>query len=293
MSPFHIVTDSGARLTHSRTPQQVSVTVVPNRVEIGGRSYREGVDLSHEEALRLIGQSGTVTLTAPSMAEFATVYAHLASSSDGILSIHASRELSQSWQHAREAAAQLGDACPIDVVDSRSICAGQGMLVRLAVETASHVDSFDQLVKTVRGAVDRTYSVYCVETLDYLRRNRYMEESRAILGTLLGIRPFVSIEDGALSVIEKVRTRAQAIERLVEFLVEFDQLDDAVIVQSRSGMNEQVRALQDRLAIEFPDQHFPFVTYGAALASLVGPDALGVVVLEAVSHPHEDDLDED
>ncbi len=163
------------------------------------------------------------------------------------------------------------------------------MLVRVAARAAQEYSTVEDIIQAVRGAVDRIYSVYYVEELDYLRLNHIMKPSHAILSTKLGIKPFVSLEEGNLIVIEKVRTRSQAIERLVEFLVEFIELDDAVILQHRHSISEETRLLQDRLSIEFPGQHFPFVMYSGTMASYLGSSATGIVVLEK----EVDDIDYD
>jgi fatty acid-binding protein DegV len=90
--------------------------------------------------------------------------------------------------------------------------------------------------------------------------------------------------------MEKVRTRVQAIERLVEFAVEFTEIDDAVIVQHKPFLSEQTRMLQDRLTIEFPGRVFPHALYGPSLAALIGVDAMGLVVLERELDRIEDDF---
>jgi fatty acid-binding protein DegV len=122
--------------------------------------------------------------------------------------------------------------------------------------------------------------------MDYLMQNKIMEASHSILGTMLGVKPVLTIEHGRLSAMEKVRTRIQAIERLVEFAIEFTNVDDAMIVQHKPFLTEQTRMLQDRLAIEFPGRTFPYMLYGPSLAALIGVDAIGLVMLE-----HEIDID--
>lgn len=289
MARLHVVTDSGIRLTNPRLLQQAAVTVVPNRIEIGGKVYREDVDLSAEDLLHLIGaQKQSVRILAPSVEEYASVYANLSRTYDGILSIHSSREILHTWHHAREAAHQMGGGCEIAVIDGRTICAGLAMLLRVAIQSISEQVDFETAVKRVRSAIDRIYSVYYVETLDFLHQNKLLSESHALLGSLLGIKPFLSIEDGHLLVIEKARSRTQAIERLVEFLIEFEELDDAAILQPRANMSDQTRALQDRLAVEFPGRHFPYLIYSATMATLIGPDATGIVVLESEMEQNQD-----
>ncbi|MDQ7025115.1 MAG: DegV family protein [Anaerolineae bacterium] len=282
MAKYHIVTDSGARFSNPRLLQQYPVTVLPYKLDFGGNLYREGIDMDYDEIMRLIkSQSKPPKLDAPTVEEYAKLYAKLSRAYDAIISIHTSRELTQSWDNARHAAQQVKDSVEIVVVDSRSICAGQGMLVRVGGQAALEQLSFEEAVNKVRNAVDRLYSTYFVESLDFLQQNTILSESRAILGTMLNIKPIVSMEEGIPIVTEKVRTRSQAIDRLVEFLVEFDSLDDAMIVQNRVHITEQARTLQDRLSSEFPGRHFPYTMYGAALGVLLGGDATGIVVLES------------
>jgi DegV family protein with EDD domain len=291
MPNIHIVTDSCARFTNSHFVQQHPITVVPNKITLGGKTYREDVDISAEEAIKLIAAQSTPPVVAPpTSAEFADVYRRLAHTCEGIISIHASREIYKSWENAKAVAQQLGGSCEVAVIDSQSLCAAQGMLVKVAAKAIKQEASFEDMIRVVRGAVERLYSVYYVETIDYLLKNRIMSESQAMLGAMLGIKPFLTIEEGRLMPIEKVRTRAQAIEQLVEFLVEFIEVEDIAILQHRPHLNEQTRLLQDRLSAEFPGRHFPYTTYSASLAALIGPDATGVVVLEEEMEEFEDDL---
>ncbi|RMF78359.1 MAG: DegV family protein [Chloroflexi bacterium] len=293
MANIHIVTDSGAHFANPRFVQQFPVTIVPNKVIIDGKTYREGVDLAHEEALKLIEYHKTTPqVQAPTQAEYYAVYEQLVRRSSGIISIHPSRQLSTSWHHAMAAARELTGHCPIEVIDSRAISAGQGMLVRSAVREMDAAESFDGFVRTLRGAISRIYSVYYVETIDYLLQNNVMTSSHVVLGSMLGIKPILTMDDGLLKPMEKVKTRTQAIDRMVEFVSEFDGIEDAAILQNRNFMTEQARILQDRLAVEFPGQYFPHTIYGPSLAGLIGPDATGLVVLENEADVIGDSLDD-
>lgn len=276
MQNAHIVTDSYAHFA-----EQFPVTVVPNRITIAGRTYREGIDISAEKALRLIDKEPQPPIvTPPSVAEYVDVYARLARTHKAIISIHTSRELASGWENAREAANQLAGSCDIVVIDSQTICAGQAMLVRVAAKALAQYETLDEVVQAIRGAVERIYSVFYVETIDYLLQNHIMSSSHALLGMMLGVKPFLTIEAGQLKPIEKVRTRAQAVERMVEFLVEFEELEDAVILQNKPNMSEQTRMLQDRLSLEFPGRYFPYTMYSPSLAAIIGTDASGLVILE-------------
>lgn len=283
MLNVHIVTDSSAYFADSHLTQRFPITVVPNKLEIGGKIYQEGVDLSTEEAFRLIAESHTQSppvVIPPSEADFIKAYNRAARSSEAIVSIHASREIFKSWQNARRAAQQLSGNSEIAVIDSQTLCLAQGMLVKTAAEALATEAHFENLVRKVRGAAERLYAVYYVETLNLVLHNRIITPGHGILSTMLGVKPFLTIEEGRLIATEKIRTRVQAVERIVEFVSEFDDIEDAIIVQHKNTMTEQTRMLQDRLAVEFPERSFPHSLYSPSLAALIGVDASGFVLLE-------------
>lgn len=291
MANVHIVTDSAARFTNLHFVQQNPVTVLPNRIEIAGKMYREGVDLSPEEAMRLIAtQSIPPKVHAPTINEFIDIYTRLLRTQDAIISIHASRKILATVDNAITAVHQLGAQSKIAVIDTQTLCAAQGLLVQLAARCIRQQMPMEDLINTVRGAVERVYSIYYVDSMDYLLKNGIMSPAHAILGTMLGIKPFLTLEEGELSVMEKVRTRAQAIERLVEFIIEFTDLEEAGILQYKTHMSEQTRMLQDRLSVEFPGRHFPYLIYGATLAAFIGTTATGLAILEAEMETVDDDI---
>lgn len=282
MPNIQIITDSCAHFTtphfHHQYPM---VTVVANKISIAGKTYREGIDLTTEEAMRLMTyQPYAPVVTPPSESDYVEAYARLSRQCDGIISIHASREIYPSYDNALVASRQFSGHCSIAVIDSQTICAGQGMVVKLAARAADRGKSFDDIVRVVRGASERIYSIYYVETVNYLLQNKIMTPSHTILGAMLGIKPVLGIEHGKIVVMEKVRTRAQAVDRLVEYAAEFADIEDVALLQQRVYMSEQTRMIQDRLSVEFPGQYFPYSLYSASLAALIGTDATGVVVME-------------
>lgn len=291
MQPVQIVTDSCADFTNPHFLSQHPVTLVPNKITVGGKTYREGVDLNAEDALRLFARlPQPPVVQPPTEAEYLDVYTRLARETPTIISIHVSREISTSWRLARRAAQQLAGNCRIIVIDSQTLSAGQAMLVRVAAQALETQETVEDIVRVVRGAVERIFTVLYTESLDYLLRSHIMGPSHTILGAMLGVKPVLSMEDGRLMPMEKVRTRVQAIERLVEYAVEFSDVEDAVILQHKPFMSEQTRMLQERLAVDFPGRHFPYAMYGPSLAALVGTDATGLVVLETEPEKDTDDF---
>ena len=283
MSSIHIVTDSTAHFVNPHIVSQYPITVVPNTITIAGKSYQEGVDLNAEEAMRLIRQDRAVaTTTSPSEATFAELYQELAETHEAIISIHPSRKIYPSWDNARAAARQSLGHCQIFVIDSESLSAAQGMLVRVAARAIETEDNLESVIRIVRGAVERIYAMFYLDSMTtLLSRQMIMSPSHTILGAMLGVKPCLALEDGLLRPVEKVRTRAQAIDRLVEFVVEFTDIEEMVILQNRTYPTDQTQMLQDRLLVEFPDQHFPYAQYGPSLTTLIGPEVMGIVLMES------------
>ena len=279
MQNVHVVTDSSAHFASPHVAPNVSI--VPNTLTIAGKRYREGVDIGTEEAMYLIGQQSDVpTIQPPSVSDYLDVYGRLARDCEGIISIHASRELSGSWANAKTAAQQLMGHCKMMVIDSRTLSTAQGLLARLALRAIGEQSTFDDVVRVVRGAVERLYSVYYVDSVEFLMQNGILTPSHSVLGMILNIKPVLTLEEGRLVPMEKVRSRAQGIERMVEFAVEFIDIEDALIIQSHPGLAEGTRHLQERLGVEFPNRHFLQAVYGASMAALIGTDATGLVILE-------------
>ena len=281
MSRVHIITDSTAHFTDATFPQRMGVTVIPQTIQFGRQTYREGVDLSTEEFYRRLPHYASLpAMTPPSVDTFRELYADKIKQNKQILSIHISSKMSKTVAMARQAADEFLGGNKIVVIDSLTTSIGLGLLVEAAADAAEKNLPLDEIVRIVRGMITHMYAVFFVENLDYLERNNRLSKSQAVLGTMLGIKPFLTIEEGEIIPMEKVRTREKAIDKLVEFVSEFANIDRVAIMQSGQQPTEDTRLLLERLEQTFPGQYFPVMTYGAGLACQIGPDSLGIFILE-------------
>jgi DegV family protein with EDD domain len=288
-----IVTDSSAQFIEPSVIQRYGITVVPLEIQFGAHTYREGIDIDAERFFQRVAESHTLPeLIAPSVEHFAETYSRMNRETDQVLSIHLSRSIHSTWENARAASQTLLGRCEIVTLDSQTTSVGLALLVEAAAKCAENNASLDEVVRTVRKMIPRVYAIFYVETLDYLRRAGLVSESQAILGTMLGIKPFLTIEEGELITMEKVRTRPQAIEKLVEFVTEFAAVQDLIVLQNTPYITEQTRMLQERLALEFSPRPFPVAVYNPSLATIIGPDAMGIVVVEDDSADLDGDEDD-
>jgi len=220
-------------------------------------------------------------LECPTVEDMRRVYSDLQTETSQILSIHHAASISPTYQHALEASQLFRGRLDIQVVDSQSISLGLGLLVQALAHMAERGDALDGLVRLVRGLIPRLYMVIFLEDLTFIERNGLISRSQAILGNMLGILPFLTMEDGHLIAMEKVRTRTRAIEKLIEFISEFSALEQIGILQSHAAPSEETEMLAERLRALYPSTPISSACYGPVLSTVVGYDGLGAVVLEA------------
>ena len=275
-----IVTDSAVYLPPD-VIQELNIIVMPFHIRLGDQEYLDAVDLDEAKFHELVYEQGQKPNTSsPSAEEFYRAYADLNRGTGEIISIHLSETLSNTINMARQAASMLLGQCKIEIIDSKTVSVGLGILVEAAARAAAKNLPMDEIVRLVRGMISQIYVVFFSESLDYLEKGGRIGHAQALLGTMLGIKPFLTLEEGEILPMEKVRTREQAIEKLLEFVAEFDAIKQIAIVKGAFHPPEDTKLLIERLHGLFPELEIPVLGYGPMLASHVGPDTMGLVVYE-------------
>jgi DegV family protein with EDD domain len=286
MSTVRIVTDSTAHFMDPDFPAKHNVTVVPLTIQFGQQRFVDGREIDTERFFQRVAAGGPIpTALAPTPRQFAEVYEEICGTQADILSIHVSGKLSRTLHNARAGADEVLGRCKIHMIDSLTASIGLGLLVEQAALAAERGATQEDIVRIVRGMVPRLYAVFFIETMEFLAKAERIGKAQAVLGAMLGIKPFLTLEDGDIVPMEKVRNRQQAIEKLVEFVAEFSNIEHLAILQSAAGHTDDTRLLLERLALEFPNRAWPVFPYGPTLATIVGPNAMGVVVFEGEGEP--------
>ena len=278
-----IVTDAAVRFASTNFAPQHDVTIAPISVHCGNIQIPDGPEVNLA-SLRSSLETCTpdITVAGPSVEAMSEIYRGLNLTTSQVISIHTSAGLIDTYQNALEASHQFRGRMDIQVIDSQSVSIGLGLLVQGAVQAASRGDSYDAIIRLVRGLIARMYVVIFLEDLFFLERNDLVSRSQAILGNMLGIVPFLTLEDGCLIPMEKVRSRMRAIEKLIEFISEFSTLDHLGLIQPNIQETTESQAIMDRLRLIYPSTPFSINSYGPTLAAFLGLDCLGAVVLESV-----------
>jgi DegV family protein with EDD domain len=274
-----VVTDSTAYLPPELI-EGYGIHVVPLYVVLPGRSGREGFDISPEDVARTLAVRGqTVSTSRPTPGDFVAAYrTALDAGADRLVSIHLSAELSGTSDAARLAASQVGEHI-VTVVDSRSAAMGCGFAVLAAARSAAAGADAEEVAATARRTAAQTSTFFVVDTLEHLRRGGRIGAAAAVLGSALAVKPVLHVKDGRVVPLEKVRTTARALHRLVQ---------RAVVAAGEGPVSVAVHHLAagdraDRLAADLRERlpalrELHVSELGAAIGAHVGPGAVGVVV---------------
>jgi len=278
MARVKIVTDSTSDLPPALI-KEWDITVVPLLVHFGSETYLDRVNLSEEQFFARLATSPVLPTTSPpSVKTFQDVYARLSQTTDAILSVHISSKLSATYAAAVAAREALTNRCRIIIVDSTLTSMALGFMALNAAKAAMAGESLDEITERVRGMIPQTHILFFVDTIDYLQKGGRMGKAQALVSNMLNVKPLLRLEDGEIYPVERLRTRAKALERLYEFVADFPKIEELAILYSTTP--NEANTLARRIDVVFPRQRILLLPYGPVLGVHVGPGAMGVVVYE-------------
>ena len=276
-----IVTDSSADLP-SDLAQRWNISVLPCYVTIGDQPYRDGVDISPDEFYRSLTSNSQLPTTAqPSVADFQAVYQELLDLGHEIVSIHVSGKLSGTLNSAEQARAALGDdaAGRIEIIDSQLASIPLGLLVLSAGQQAESAESRKLVAEQVRSDIPLTHCYFLLDTLTYLQKGGRIGRAQAFLGSVLNVKPILTIQDGEAHPVERVRNRQRSLGRLVELTYQMAPVKQLAVIYSTES--EEAEALKSRLSALPPSKDIVVARFGPTLGTYIGPGGLGVGLTRA------------
>jgi len=213
-----IVTDSTAYMPRELLAQY-GIFVVPNVVNWGTQTFRDGVDIEAKAFFERLKTDPVLPTTAVgSVGEFRDVYAQAAEAADAVIGVHLSAKLSGTYSAAVQAA-KLLTGKRVEVIDSNATAMAMGFVVLAAARAAEAGKSFDEAVQAARATIPHVGVVFTVETLEFLRRGGRIGGAAAFMGSLLDMKPILDLRDGRVEPIERVRTKRKAVERVMDIIV--------------------------------------------------------------------------
>jgi DegV family protein with EDD domain len=270
MSNVCILTDSTVQFTRPNFLGRELVYVIPFDLQ----------PVARQDDNRLTRIASTQRLVPPGPEEFLRYYSQLSREYDSILTLMLSSFLSPATVNAQTAARLYSNHASVQVVDTQTTAAGLGLLVEVAASAASRGASFQEVERRVRAAIHRIYMLFCIPELTYLAGAGHLSYPQALVGEMMGLLPIFALEEGRLTPMEKVRTQRHLLESFQEFMDEFDNPYHVALVRGINHNTIRTRPLRQYVQESFPRTPFSEHSIGPHLAALLGPQSIGLVVME-------------
>ena len=275
MNQIQIITDAGSDIVDcSRT----DLTVLPMTIRFGDEEYLDGVNLTHRQFYeKMIETQVLPTTSQPSPFAFETAIRKIHEQGDIALIITISSKLSGTWQSANIAAAETGGE--VYIVDSLNVAVGEKAIVEYALRMKDAGTDIHTIVDTLNREKENLRVIALLDTLEYLQKGGRISKTVAIAGSLLSIKPVVSVVEGEVALLGKARGSRQGNNFLIQqiqkdgidfsrpFFLGYTGLSDALL---QKYISDSAEIWKEHV------EHLPIGTIGGAIGTHVGPGAIAV-----------------
>lgn len=274
MPSIHIVTDSSSDLT-SNDIDQFEVQIVPLRVRFGNEEFTDGVDLTVADFYSRMAEADELPQTCcPSPGDFEKAFRKAGDAgADSVVCLNISGDLSNTLQSAKSASDALAGQIPVHVVDSRSVSSGLGTLVLEAARVAQKASVVEAVLERIRSLIPRTRVFAALNTLENLKKGGRIGGAKAMLGSVLSIKPLVDISSGEVQEAGKPRTRKKAMQMLYERMIDAGPIDHIAVMH---GGAPDINDFLDLIVPRFPRESLRVGQLGAIIGAHGGPEIIGV-----------------
>jgi DegV family protein with EDD domain len=278
---LRIVTDGAADMP-VEWGTEFGIDTIPVNVQFGDKTYLQFVDLDLEGFYKLVEETKKIPKTSqPSPHQFAEFYKKIAQKGDTILSIHVTSKLSGTYASAVAAADDVKEMFKVITVDSAGGSMGLGFMCRAARRMERAGKSVDEIVKYLESVRDQVQLILTLDTLEYARMSGRVGAFSAALASVLNIKPIAKLENGIVNMVDKVRTRKAAIQRVIELGKSAfgDEPVQLAVVHARDPQSGQ--SLLEDASKQFKVVDSVMTDLSISLAANFGPGTVGLVLYPA------------
>jgi len=272
-----VVTDSACDLPQD-VCEQLGIEVVPLTIRFGSDEYVDRKELTTEAFWQKLATAAVLPETAaPSVGAFEEAFRALhTEGADGIVCVNLSATLSATMQSAQLGAKALDGLCPIEVIDSESASMGIGNLVLHAARRAADGADVQTIANEVVDRRSRQRLFATLDTLEYLKKGGRIGGARALLGSMLSIKPIISVVDGAVEEAGKVRTRSKALQFILDKIPE-GNVESICVLHSAP---DDLKMFIEKVQAKVPGAEMIVGHIGPVVGVHVGPGAIGITWIE-------------
>ncbi|MBN1440759.1 MAG: DegV family protein [Anaerolineales bacterium] len=271
-----VITDSTAYLP-APLVQQYGIIVVPLTVVWGNETFRDGIDITPPEFYKRLKTAKVMPSTSQTTPdEFKKVFAPIVEAGDSILLALISSKLSGTVDSAVQAKAAFPDAA-IEIVDTHTTAMALGFCALAAARAAHGGAGMAESAQAARKAVESSGVVFVVDTLEFLHRGGRIGGAAAFLGTALNMKPLLTLHEGKVEAIAKVRTKGKAVERMLDIIEErIGSRRPLRIGSLQAAAEEEAQALLKTAEQRFQPVESVFSEVSPVIGTHVGPGTIGL-----------------
>ncbi len=256
---------------------RLGVPILPQIIEFGETAYRDDTEITSDIFLQKLRASSALPKTAaPPPALYGPIFEEFIKAGHSIVVVSPSAEASGTFRSA-EVAAQEFPQADIRVVDTKTIGSGLGIIVRKAVEWANQGLDADTVVQKVQALAARENTYFLVDTLEYLQKGGRIGLAKALVGSILQVKPILTFKGGHTSPVESQRTKKRAMSRLIELVLkDVSRSGDANITLMEGDAKEDIKIWQAELAQALGITGIPIYFLPPAILVHSGPGAMAI-----------------
>ena len=226
-----IVTDSVSDIS-PKIAKELDIKVVPLTVIFGTEQFLDGIELSNAEFFKKLETDPNHPSTSqPSPEAFVKTYEKLLKEGYEILSVHVSAKLSGTINSAEQAIKAI-DTNKIKIIDTGSASMAQGLVAMSAARAAKNAKSLDELADIAESTAKKTTVFVAMDTMEFLKRGGRIGKAKAMLGSILNIKPIITTNDGEIVPHSRARTIKKAISSMINDMGEKDQIIEVAVLHS-------------------------------------------------------------
>ncbi len=274
---LQIVIDSAGDLP-AGWAKDYQIEVIPINIHFQEQMFLQGIDLSEADFYRLADESGVIPKTSqPSPQQFSDFYRRIAAPGDAILSIHVTGRLSGTFDSAQAAARDLAGELTVTPFDSACGSAGMGYMAREARQMAQAGAPLEAILHRLEFMRRQMQIILTLNTLEYARRSGRVKALQAALASLLNVKPIINLDQGALELGERVRTRSRAIEYVVDLTARRLAGRPANLAVVHAQDPQAAETLLGLARQRIPHREIIVTPLSIGIAANLGPGTLGLV----------------
>lgn len=268
-----IITDSTSDID-AEYAKVLNVDIVPLKVIINGKEYKDRVDLQPDQFYQLLKQSDVLPTTSqPSPQDFLDLYLEAKNNGDSIIVITLSSQVSGTYQSAC-IAKDLAEYEGIYVIDSFNATQGLRLIVEKAVKLRDEGKDVKSIVDFIEDYKQRVHIYAVVDTLEYFYKGGRLSKTSATMGTLLKFKPVVGLKDGNLALFTKARGTQKATLKIIDIIHEIGDIDcHEPVCIGYTGSDEGLDKFEMMLKDEFHFENILYGCVGPVIGTHAGPGA--------------------